>query len=259
MKLIGNLLVWIFISTGLLAATSFYAWPVGIDSAADARFELSAGDEGAPTYAQLLRASTTEDGNVIADADADLNPETLALLRTAGVKRVVIKHPAGAYGTMISNWTGKWLFLGSTIGLVFGGLLLKSAARREVEATDASDSPHSTPEQAAGSIRAAIADLRGRLPSIEGRDEKEHAIIETLSEVQGDLVPAFVETRAVLIARKGMGHYATVMDKFASTERQINRAWSAAADGALEESLTALDASAVQADQLAEALGVQTD
>lgn len=258
MKFIGNLMIWCFIATGLIAATSFYAWPVGNDAASDTRFELGTTDDNEPEYAKLLRTMTTADGNVIAKADANLDPSTLDLLRTAGVKRVVIKHPTGAYGTMLANWTGKWMFIGSAIGLILGGMLLKVAARREVESADASDSPHSTPEQAAGSIRAAIADLRGRLPSIEGRDEKEHAIIEALSEVQGELVPAFVETRAVLVARKGMGHYATVMDKFAATERQVNRSWSAAADGALEESLDALETAAVHADILAEALGMST-
>jgi hypothetical protein len=258
MKFIGNLMIWCFIATGLIAATSFYAWPIGTDAAADARFELGTTGDITPEYAKLLRAMTTSDGNVIAKADANLNPQTLDLLRTAGVERVVIKHPTGAYGTMFANWTGKWLFIGSALGLIFGGMLLKVAARREVDSADASDSPRSSPEQVAGSIRAAIADLRGLLASIEGRDEKQHAIIKALSEVQGELVPAFVESRAVLIARKGMGHYATVMDKFAATERQVNRSWSAAADGALEESIDALNAAAVLADTLAETLGIST-
>ena len=33
-----------------------------------------------------------------------------------------------------------------------------------------------------------------------------------------------------------MGGYAELMDRFAGAERQINRAWSAAADGVLPES-----------------------
>jgi len=256
MKLIGNLLIWIFIATGLLAASSFYVWPVGGDASQDARFEIGTNDDGSPVYAQLLKASATSDGNEIAPADADLNPAQLDLLRKAGIERVIIKHPAGAWGPMLSNWSGKWLFLGSALGLVLGGMMLKVAAKREVAETEGDSTQHATPEEIAGQIRAALTDLRGSLPAIESRHEKEHAIINALDEVQGELVPAFAETRAVLISKRGMGGFAGVMDQFAGMERQINRSWSAAADNALEESVTALDAAAVAADQLAQTLGI---
>jgi hypothetical protein len=256
MKLIGNLLIWIFIATGLIAATSFYVWPVGADPSQDARFEIGTTDDGSPVYAQLLKASATSDGNEIAPADADLNPAQLDLLRKAGIERVIVKHPAGAYGPMLANWSGKWLFVGSAFGLILGGMMLRVAARREVADAQGPDAAQSTPEELAGQIRAAIADLRGSLPAIESRHDKEHAIINALGEVQGELIPAFAETRAVLISNRGMGGFAGVMDQFAGMERQINRSWSAAADNALEESTKALEAAAVLADQLAKTLGI---
>lgn len=255
MRFIGNILIWAFIATGLIAATSFYVWPVGADPAADSRFEIGTSDDGSTRYAQLLRAVQTADGNQIAAADTELDPPTLAFIREAGINRVIVKH-SSAIGTTFANWTGKWLFLGSAAGLVFGALLLRSAAKREVEAGDDLDTLRTSPEEITGQIRAAIADLRAALPAIEGRNAKQHAIVASLGEVQAELVPAFVDTRPVLIAKRGMGGFATVMDKFAAMERQINRAWSAAADDALEESTEALDNAAVLADDFAKAIGI---
>ena len=45
----------------------------------------------------------------------------------------------------------------------------------------------------------------------------------------------FVEARSPLIAQLGLAGFAEVMDRWAAAERQINRAWSAAADGVYEE------------------------
>ena len=44
-----------------------------------------------------------------------------------------------------------------------------------------------------------------------------------------------MESHDDLIQQCGIGHAAEVMDRFAAAERQINRAWSAASDGVLEE------------------------
>ena len=46
---------------------------------------------------------------------------------------------------------------------------------------------------------------------------------------------AFVEVREVLIARFGLQQYADLMTAFATSERYINRAWSASADGYIDE------------------------
>lgn len=255
MRFIGNILIWVFIATGLIAATSFYVWPVGTDPSADQRFEIGTNDDGSTRYAQLLQAVKTSEDNEIAAADKELDPPTLAFIREAGVERVIVKH-SNAIGTILKNWTGKWLFLGSALGLVAGAMLLRTAAKREVQRTDTGQVVRASPDQIAGQIRAAITDLRASLQAIDNQSAKEAAIVSTLGEVQAELVPAFVDTRPALIAKRGMGGFATVMDKFATMERQINRAWSAAADGALEESTNALDNAAVLAEEFAKIMGL---
>lgn len=51
----------------------------------------------------------------------------------------------------------------------------------------------------------------------------------------------FAESRQALVKRFGMSTYAEVMTEFASAERYINRSWSAAADGYVDEVKKSLD------------------
>ena len=79
--------------------------------------------------------------------------------------------------------------------------------------------------------------------------DRQHAIIERLGEVQSTHVPAFVDARPLLISRLGLSGFAELMDRFAAMERQVNRAWSAAADGVEDEALDCLErASALAAE-----------
>ena len=50
-----------------------------------------------------------------------------------------------------------------------------------------------------------------------------------------DPLADFAEARQSLVKRFGMAVYAEVMTEFASAERLINRSWSAAADGYVDE------------------------
>ena len=50
----------------------------------------------------------------------------------------------------------------------------------------------------------------------------------------------FAESRQAMAKRFGMELYANVMTEFASAERYVNRSWSAAADGYVDEVATSL-------------------
>ncbi|KAA0215329.1 MAG: hypothetical protein DYG94_04425 [Leptolyngbya sp. PLA3] len=249
MRLIGNLLVWICLAIGLLAATSIYTWPVGADASADVRFELGVGADGKRRRAQLLRDVKSPEGAVVARSDAALDPSTLADIRQAGVARVMVKHPAGAGGALLSRWSGKWVFLSAVGGLLVGAFLIRRAARRAA-VQSAGEHTVQRPEDLVVRLRDELSALRARLPGLSDDAARLRAIIEQLGEVQAALVPAFVETRPVLIAQRGLGGYARVMDLFAAAERKVNRAWSAAADGVLHESQSAIDEAATACEQL---------
>jgi hypothetical protein len=88
---------------------------------------------------------------------------------------------------------------------------------------------------------ASMADLHRLVLSPEDLDDRLKLILALLTEAQRTHLAAFVEARPLLIARHGLVGFAEIMDRFAACERQVNRAWSAAADNVYEESVECLD------------------
>ncbi len=83
--------------------------------------------------------------------------------------------------------------------------------------------------------RIVCEQLLRDLPSMGSEKQRLDAIVERLGEIQKTHLAAFVDARPRLVAKLGLGGYAELMDRFAAAERQLNRAWSAAADGYFDE------------------------
>lgn len=66
-------------------------------------------------------------------------------------------------------------------------------------------------------------------------------IAQRIDLVLADDLREFAEGRNSITSEFGLDVFADVMTQFASGERSINRAWSAAADGYLDESKTCID------------------
>ncbi|NIP97176.1 MAG: hypothetical protein GWO24_28580, partial [Akkermansiaceae bacterium] len=81
-------------------------------------------------------------------------------------------------------------------------------------------------------MREAVAD--------KDANQARQEVVASLDELMGTELDAFVDSRSQLINRLGMSGYARLMDRFAAAERQLNRAWSAAADRVLDESVECL-------------------
>lgn len=185
-----------------------------------------------------------------ADEETTLTPELLATLRDAGVKRVRVKEFAFA------RWSGKWWFLLAVAGLLAGAALVRmDAKQRLATSTDGADDDASSPEATLATIIETIEGLRRDLPHMTTSHDREAAIIERLGEVQAVHVPAFVDAREQMVGKHGMSGYATIMDRFAAMERQINRAWSAAADAVDEEALDCIERASSLAEQTRAAMG----
>jgi hypothetical protein len=96
---------------------------------------------------------------------------------------------------------------------------------------------------------ADFAELPNLLLLPPEQRERFGLILTRVGELQKTHMVAFVEARPVLIARLGLGGYAELMDRYAAAERQLNRAWSAAADGVYEEAVQALEVAGVLLDE----------
>jgi len=114
----------------------------------------------------------------------------------------------------------------------------------------------------ADTVRANLATLEGSLRRIVERlaamnRDRESIFVYDVhgridAELEGDLA-AFADAREAMIHGLGLREYADVMDRFARGERIIHRAWSASADGYVDEVWSCL---AAAEDSLREADGV---
>jgi hypothetical protein len=231
MKLLGILLLIGSLTLGTLAAATAYLVPLelpdeeieGLTLAADAGGVVrKRGGDG-----RLFKKGT------------HLSPPVITSLRWSGIDYVLVQEFAFA------RWPGKWVFLGAAIGLLVSAGLLRFAGRRRSSGPRAAGEVE-LPEKALRAIGATVADLRREVAALPDERTRQALILERLGQLQRTHMPAFVEARPLLVARLGLGGYAELMDRYAAAERQINRAWSAAADGVLAESVRCLD----QASQL---------
>jgi hypothetical protein len=93
-------------------------------------------------------------------------------------------------------------------------------------------------------VHGSIAQLEARLTRlVQGlaalnRDRESVFVYDVHTRIDRDLLDdlgSFAEDREAIIHGLGLVPFAAVMDPFARAERQINRAWSASADGYVDE------------------------
>ncbi|MDA1230072.1 MAG: hypothetical protein O2856_04800 [Planctomycetota bacterium] len=108
-----------------------------------------------------------------------------------------------------------WLWYGAAMMVGTTGIIFLRAAKQQDHADDAkTEAQYSIVRQSLEAIALAV----GRL-------------CDQCAEPFSD----FADSRQSLVRRFGMKVYADVMTEFASAERYVNRAWSAAADGYVDE------------------------
>lgn len=116
-------------------------------------------------------------------------------------------------------------------GVMFIGLVL---VRASTAAAKNDEKAHSggidALERSVGNLVASISEMRANQDSID--------VYEVHGRIDSDLmkdIDTFVEARESMIARYGLQQFADIMSAFANGERNLNRAWSASADGYIDE------------------------
>lgn len=261
MKLIGFLIIAAALVLGVAVAPTAYLPRLDLPdeqligltlnaAAGEKAPEVSSEEPAEPDQAT---DTPTEDpivtGEPIATPNSELTAELLTELRDADVERVRVKEFSFA------RWSGKWWFLLALGGLLAGAALVRVDNRKRLAAsTNSATAKASSPEATLGAIIETIEGLRRDLPHMTTEHDREAAIIERLGEVQAVHVPAFVDARERLVSKHGMSGYAAIMDRFAAMERQINRAWSAAADAVDDEAQDCIERAAALAQETRAAL-----
>jgi hypothetical protein len=131
-----------------------------------------------------------------------------------------------------SPWqTIPWsMYIVSAVVGVVGVVLLRrdKAAHRLKSAESGADL-----DSVAGNLRQVAESVADFAACIE--DKTCEQVLEFIDETCEPLLTEFADSRMVIANRFGSSTYASVMTEFASGERYLNRAWSSAADGYVDE------------------------
>ena len=121
-----------------------------------------------------------------------------------------------------------WYVAGMLVGIT--GIVLLRLAMRQDHTDDAKTAAeYSVVRQSLETIASVV----GRLC-----DQTEHqpsAVLRCIDDQCAEPFTAFADARSSLVRKFGLKVYGDVMTEFASAERYVNRSWSAAADGYVDE------------------------
>ena len=127
-----------------------------------------------------------------------------------------------------------WYLFSVGVGGV-GVILLRLAAAKDKQDDGMTELEYSTVQQSLEEVSTVVA----RLCSQAVSDPR--VIVSVIDNECVEPLADFANARQALVKRFGMTIYADVMSEFASAERFLNRAWSAAADGYVDEVETCLN------------------
>ena len=220
--------------TPLLLALSLAAGTISCMTAYTPRLDAVAAAAAAGETIELGASSgklVDTDGKVapIAATGARLTPELVATLRAAGVERVRVRQFSFA------RWSHGWMFAGSCAGLVIGAMLVRRGIRAGLKASAVETGAARSPAAALTCVRQVLQKLDAAMPVLRETDDGMGRVTAELGELQATHLDTILQSRERIIAAGGLGGFAQFMSAYSVMERQINRAWSAAADDAADE------------------------
>lgn len=121
-------------------------------------------------------------------------------------------------------------------------------------AGDADDDAPDNPLVALGQLVPALRDFHADIDTLDAAD-----IEERVEKISTDYIAPFVEGRQLLIDRLGLKEGSNLLVTAATGERMLNRTWSAAADGHLEEARNSCQEAVAAFEDAARIGGVAAD
>lgn len=133
----------------------------------------------------------------------------------------------------------KW-YLGAMVFGAMGAILIRQSRKADGLDTARTDSQFSTLEGSLRKLISQVGELRGMC-----LDTAPSEMVKQIDNRCAEPFAEFADARNALVQRFGLQGFAEVMTDFASSERFVNRAWSASADGYMEEAANSLERAAV--------------
>ena len=131
------------------------------------------------------------------------------------------------------NWA--WYLAAMFVGAI-GAILIRQSKKSEQLSSTRTQSQYSTLESSLQTLVSEVSVLRGKCGETAPSE-----IVKQIDERCVEPFAEFADARNALVQRFGLQGFADVMTDFASGERFVNRAWSASADGYMEEAGNSLD------------------
>ncbi len=236
MRTFGFWLICLSAAAGVLAAASAYLVSLSLPDEQLEGLTLAA---PAGTQAALEDSEDPPAGDDLSQREplyevgTKVDAAMLQALRDQSVENLRVKEFAW------ERWRGKWWFILAAVGMLVGARLGKSrspTSAGRVQAVSGYD-PRPDVESLENTVRELLAKTEGSAESIASLKQY---LLDRLHELQSGELARLADARGELIERMGLSAYAQLTESLAPAERHINRAWSTAADGALEESRASL-------------------
>ncbi|MFK7769282.1 MAG: hypothetical protein AB8B55_18820 [Mariniblastus sp.] len=125
------------------------------------------------------------------------------------------------------NWP--WFIASIVIGAI-GIAIFRAGRKSSADQGEKIQAEYKTLKPTIERLAKSVANLKHDLPNLAPTQ-----ITAQIDSTCAEDFNAFVEARESIIGEKGLPEYANVMTEFAAAERAVNRAWSAGADGYVDE------------------------
>ncbi|MGI9471317.1 MAG: hypothetical protein ACR2NZ_07300 [Rubripirellula sp.] len=149
-------------------------------------------------------------------------------------------EPTAETDQVVSDWaTIPWVGYGTSMLFgVAGVVLLRTASKRDHHDDAKTEAEYSVVQSSLASVSSVVQGLCDDESDIDPA-----RILRAIDDQCAEPLSDFADARQSLVKRYGMNTYAEVMTEFASAERFLNRAWSAAADGYVDEVRSSIERS----------------
>ncbi len=232
MQWLASLLMILGTSLGVYGAASAYYVP--IDAPADVIQGLTLNDSAG--------AKLDEAGKIVevAKKGEALNAPLIATLRAnaAGIRgRVTPWKYVRVREFSFARWPGKWFTVAGTAMLLAGAVIARRLRRADTDIVE--------DERVIPITSDALARLGREIDALIAQAREHHGSTTTLICEATDLfqkrwIAPLQRAQDAFVAKYGIGRAAEPLASLAGAERNLYRAWSAAADGYAEESITSL-------------------
>ncbi len=127
-----------------------------------------------------------------------------------------------------------WIWYGVSMAVGILGIVLLRKAQDHDHADEAkTDAEFSV-------VKESLALLTSAVDGLCKLESNPSEVLHRIDNQCAEPFANFVEARQALVKRFGLTVYADVMTEFAAAERYVNRSWSAAADGYVDEIVASL-------------------